>query len=115
MLRNVVEHIFGVPKCRFHILLLPAEYNIAVQVRIPPALCLVHNVICTHDLDDISNFPFNLDDTGDAVREVGLPASSIPMDEVRICSHQLHKDIAAAMWSDYNMEFIYRGLDLIDK
>ena len=115
MLRNVVECIFGVLKRCFRILLLPAEYNIAVQVQIPPALCLVHNVICTHDPDDISDFPFNLDDTGDTIREVGLLASSIPTDEARIHSHQLREDIAAAMWSDYNMEHIYRGLDPIDE
>ena len=40
---------------------------------------------------------------------------TIPMDEARICSHQLDKDIAAAMWSDYNVEHIYRGLDPIDE
>jgi hypothetical protein len=45
MLRNAVEHIFGVIKRRFHILLLPPEYKMDIQARIPPALCLVHNVI----------------------------------------------------------------------
>ena len=87
ILRNVVECILGVLKRLFHILLLPAEYNITIQVWISPALCLIHNVICTHDPDDISDFPFNLDDTGDTVREVGLLASSIPTDKARIHSH----------------------------
>ena len=45
MLRNVVERIFGVVKRRFRILLLPPEYSMEIQARIPPALCLVHNVI----------------------------------------------------------------------
>ena len=96
-------------------MLLLAEYNITVQVWIPPALCLVYNVICTHDPDDISDFLLNLDDTSDAVREVGLLASSISTGEARIHSHQLCEDIAAAMWSDYDMEHIYRGLDPIDE
>jgi hypothetical protein len=56
MLRNVVERIFGVLKNRFKILLLPPYYKMDVQVRIPAALCLVHNVIRVHDPNDMMDY-----------------------------------------------------------
>jgi len=45
MLRNVIERIFGVIKKQFRIIQLPPEYSSEIQSHIPPALCLVHNVI----------------------------------------------------------------------
>jgi len=53
MLQNVIEHIFGVLKNCFKILSLPPFYSMSVQARIPPALCVVHNIIWVHDLDDM--------------------------------------------------------------
>jgi hypothetical protein len=37
--RNVIEHIFGVLKQHFKILLLPPAYNMDIQGRLPAALC----------------------------------------------------------------------------
>ena len=51
-LRNVIERIFGILKCRFQILLLAPEYNMDIQSRLPTALCTLHNFIRTHDPDD---------------------------------------------------------------
>ena len=47
--RNVVEHIFGVLKCQFRILLIGPEYDPKIQARIVSALCAIHNYICIHD------------------------------------------------------------------
>ena len=47
--RNVIEHIFGVLKKRFRILLIGPEYDITIQVQIPAALCAIHNFIHIHN------------------------------------------------------------------
>ena len=38
------------------ILTHPAQYNMVIQVHIPPALCAVHNFIRIHDDDEIHDF-----------------------------------------------------------
>jgi len=58
--RNAVERVFGVLKRRFVILTHPPEYNMSVQVRIPPALGAVHNFIRKYDPHEIHEF----DDVG---------------------------------------------------
>ena len=45
---NVIERIFGIIKRHFQILLLPPEYSIEVQVFIPVALSVLHNLIKFH-------------------------------------------------------------------
>jgi hypothetical protein len=40
---NVIEHIFGVIKQHFHILLLAPKYSIKIQAQIPSTLCAIHN------------------------------------------------------------------------
>ena len=42
---KVFECIFGVLKCRFHILILQPAYSTEVQARIPAELCVIHNLI----------------------------------------------------------------------
>jgi hypothetical protein len=54
--RNVVEQIFGILKRCFVILTIPPEFSMAIQARIPPALCVVHNFIRIHDPDEIHDF-----------------------------------------------------------
>ena len=53
--RNVIECAFGVLKNRFHILLLPVRYTLEIQVRIPVALCAIHNFITLNNPVDISD------------------------------------------------------------
>ena len=48
-LRNVIERIFGVLKRKFRILLLPVEYDLEIQARLPAALSAIHNF--TRDLE----------------------------------------------------------------
>jgi DDE superfamily endonuclease len=66
--RNVIERIFGILKNRFRILLLPPEYDMGTQARIPPALCALHNFIRHHDPLEIIDFDNEVgseDDEGD--------------------------------------------------
>ena len=49
--RNVIEHIFGVLKQRFQILLIPPCYPLDFQPRIPAALCALQNFIQEIDSD----------------------------------------------------------------
>ena len=50
--RNVIEHIFGVLKQRFQILLLPPHYPLDFQACIPAALCALQNFIQETDDDE---------------------------------------------------------------
>ncbi|KIJ59008.1 hypothetical protein HYDPIDRAFT_72443, partial [Hydnomerulius pinastri MD-312] len=49
---NIIEQIFGILQHRFDILLPAPEYDLSIQVRIPTALCAIHNFICTHNPDE---------------------------------------------------------------
>ena len=48
-LHNVIEHIFGVIKQKFQILLLAPKYDLDLQIRLPAALCAIHNFTREHD------------------------------------------------------------------
>ena len=48
----MIEHIFGVLKQRFWILLLPPRYPLNFQPRIPAALCALQNFIQEIDQDE---------------------------------------------------------------
>ena len=52
-LHNVVERIIGVLKRRFWILVIPPEFNMDIQAKIPPALCCIHNIIRQHDPEEL--------------------------------------------------------------
>jgi len=43
-------------KRHFKILVLPAEYNMHIQARIPVALAAVHNFIHEHDPSEINEY-----------------------------------------------------------
>ena len=45
----MVEHIFGVLKQKFWILLLPTEYDMEIQARLPAVLSAIHNFTRDHD------------------------------------------------------------------
>ena len=52
---NIIERIFGVLKHHFHVLQIPPKYNMHVQVRLPLALCAIHNFIQWYDPDSFVN------------------------------------------------------------
>ncbi|KAG1726741.1 hypothetical protein EDD22DRAFT_739407, partial [Suillus occidentalis] len=107
MLRNAVECIFGVIKCRFRILLLPPEYKMDIQVHIPPALCLMHNTIQVHDPNDMMDYCNVLD--AHILTDTGNLANGPPTEHARTRA-SLHRDqIASEMWEAYNRERIQRG------
>ena len=96
---NIIEHIFGVLKRRFCILLLAPEYSLQIQARIPAALCAIHNFITIHNPaddttltvdDDDDNAPFNHD------HEASTAAST------EIDTPLMKRDcIAQVMWDNY--------------
>ena len=93
---NAIEHIFGVLKRHFHILLIAPEYNLEIQARIPAALCAIHNFIQEHDPnegeleEERTVFNEGLENEG------GLPA---PEDEP--VANLLQDQIAQDMWDQY--------------
>ncbi|KAG2742872.1 hypothetical protein P692DRAFT_20697518, partial [Suillus brevipes Sb2] len=107
MLRNAVEHIFGVIKRRFRILLLPPEYKMDIQARIPPALCLVHNVIRVHDPNDMMDYRNVLD--AHILTDTGNLANGPPTEQARTRVSLRRDQIASEMWEAYNRERIQRG------
>ena len=73
--RNVIEHIFGVLKRRFRILVHPPEYSMDIQARLPPALAALHNFIRIHNPDEIVDIlpPDNVD-----IEATGALATELP-------------------------------------
>lgn len=105
--RNAVERIFGVLKRRFVILTHPPEYEMSVQVRIPPALGAVHNFIRDHDGDDILDFLEEYDENPGSYGELAEgPARRAEV--IRATSKR--DNIAAMMWESYQR--ITQGLGL---
>jgi len=102
-LRNVIERIFGILKRRFRILLLPPEYALDIQARIPSALSVIHNFITIHDPGesepdeaDEADVGFGAGDTGVAAAELGAGGPGAQGD-----AGNLRDNIAEAMWVDY--------------
>ena len=97
---NVIEHIFGVLKQKFQILLLPVEYNLARQARLPAALCAIHNFIRDHDpeINDPDNDGADVDQEnyqgGGHFEAEGLGADNAEGAAMR-------DRIAQDMWEDY--------------
>ena len=54
----MIERGFGILKKRFCVLLLPTEYPLDIQSRLPAALCAIHNFIQIHNEDkhDLEGF-----------------------------------------------------------
>ncbi|KAE9385974.1 hypothetical protein BT96DRAFT_1087972, partial [Gymnopus androsaceus JB14] len=54
--RNVIEQIFSIVKSRWEVLNCPANFDMSIQARIPPALAALHNFILQFDPTDIEDF-----------------------------------------------------------
>jgi hypothetical protein len=92
---NVVERIFGVLKRRFRILLLPPEYSLDIQARIPVALSAIHNFICTHEPGEepsLESPDILANDNSDEA-----PAAGIVEQEADV----RRDSIAQELWDDY--------------
>ena len=111
---NVIKHIFSVIKRCFHILLLPPKYSIEVQAFIPVALCILHNIITSHNEPENNSITQDWvasieqgdgieEDTSD--EEIGFEDGGEVEAEVEeigpVDSKALHDTIVEAMWNDY--------------
>ena len=107
----MIERIFGVVKARFNITEQPPRYPMAVQVRIPPALCAMHNFILRHDPNDHVDEEEDEGEgeggeEGDEEEEVdpcllgNLGIGAITRD-IQVRASKNRDDIASAMWKDY--------------
>lgn len=105
-LRNVIEHIFGVVKRRFRLMVAGPEYSRGVQAKIPAALAFLHNFIRHHDPFDEAEEnsdrdsikppeqqDINPEELGKYVTQAERNRASAKRDE-----------IAKAMWADYEKE-----------
>ncbi|KAH7917035.1 hypothetical protein BV22DRAFT_1027069, partial [Leucogyrophana mollusca] len=110
-IRNIIERIFGVLKRRFKILVCPAEYSMDIQARIPPAMCLLHNIIRIYDPSELADMDDIVADN--APGRHGEAATGPANDAARRRAHALRDSIAAAMWEQYNAERQKRGLAVI--
>lgn len=112
---NVVERIFGVLKKKWGILTCPPQFDMAVQVQVPPALAALHNFIMDHDPDDVNQFlnsdEGDLDPNPGAMREndFGLLADGAVTQAERNRATQLQDRIAQQMWESYQAELEARG------
>ncbi|KAG2030935.1 hypothetical protein BDR03DRAFT_877186, partial [Suillus americanus] len=103
MLHNVIEHIFGVLKKHFCIILLPPEYNSEIQSRIPPALCLIHNIIHIHNPNNLLDYRHvESDEWGP--QYTGTLAEGAPTEAVRTRAYEHRDQLAQSMWVDYLAE-----------
>jgi hypothetical protein len=105
----VIECIFGVLKRCFQILLTAPEYSLEIQVRLPAALCAIHNFIPTHDTDDrddILTEPEFIDHTSDDHDNASIAAAA-----EADCSSNRCDIIAQQMWDDYMQICSERGIN----
>ncbi|EGN91626.1 hypothetical protein SERLA73DRAFT_18539, partial [Serpula lacrymans var. lacrymans S7.3] len=100
---NVIECIFGILKRRFCILLLPSEYDMAVQACIPPALCMLHNFIRVHDPYEIQDYNTPTEDPIPRL-DTGTLATGPPTEATRTQANVRKDEIAKLMWEDYQGE-----------
>ena len=97
--RNVVKRIFGVVKRRFRLLVVAPEYDLATQAKMVPAICVLHNFIRIHDVDDIpeiEGFRSRGQATG-ALMGLGGDISNAERNR----ASELRESIAKAMWTSY--------------
>ena len=108
--RNVIERIFGVVKRRFHILVVPPEYDMQTQARIPAALAALHNYIHDHDPSEVDDLLLEddevvVDDRDErAHASTGDLADGIAGRAERRRAEERQPYIANEMWNDYRRE-----------
>jgi hypothetical protein len=99
--RNVIERIFGVVKRRFRLLVVAPEYNLATQAKMVPAICVLHNFIRIHDVDDIPT----ANDTHIQAEEPLMPIMEGLGGDISTAERnratELRESIAKAMWESY--------------
>jgi hypothetical protein len=113
--RNVIERIFGILKKRFRILLLPPEYDMEIQARIPSALCALHNFIRQHDPLEFIDLDEELGSGNEEHRDHGdhgldghdhgeLSTTSVVDASERDRARTKRDHIANEMWVQYQLD-----------
>lgn len=115
--RNVIERIFGVLKKRFRILIIPPDYDMDLQSRIPPALAAIHNFIRENDpfeIEDYQEFRDRMEEASDAdlqhneAQQEGGLASGLPRPAEKVQTKARRTHIASDMWTQYQEELARR-------
>ena len=111
-LRNAIERLFGVLKRKWKVLAVAPEISVASQVNIVLAVAAIHNFIISmgyHDDPDFQRFDDEKDEEDEEKTAPLMPGLS-RAGTARMNSKRA--DIAEAMWSDYRVHRIGRGLGL---
>lgn len=97
-------------KRRFRILVLPPEYSMEIQARIPAALCALHNFIRRYDPTELDDYPEPVDfangyANGAEIGDLATQAiNAAERDRMGIKRDQIAQD----MWNSY-MAYVRRG------
>jgi hypothetical protein len=101
--RNAIKRIFGVLKHRYWILIIPSEYDMKVQVRIPPALAALYNFIHIYDPDEFTNEALTrfINSREDDPHVFGILSEGPPTRQAWDHASIKQDRIAQHMWDDY--------------
>ena len=114
----MIEQAFGMVKCQWRIFVIPAEYDLDVQARIPAALCAIHNFIQMLDLADTFFTPeFQAHQLERAAEDDEATVLGVlgdgPADAAeRRRAEDRQNHIAEEVWQDYCRETRERGIQL---
>lgn len=109
--RMVIERIFGVSKKRFSFLRHGSFHPLAIQIRLVPAMCAIHNFIRLHDARELEKeFPeflrrdfTGINHTDQEESEVSEPIdtqdNTVEVDDEE--AKRWRDSIATRMWEDF--------------
>ena len=102
---NIIEHIIGVLKHCFRILVIPPEYSIKVQAQIPSALCAIYNFIkINHPNEEElpksinSEYSSPIPDPGDDTVRWTQSTENDEIEDIKIWRDRIAQD----MWEDFH-------------
>ena len=113
----MIERAFGMVKCQWRILVIPAEYDLDVQVRIPATLCTIHNFIQMLNPDTFFMPEFQAHQLEHAAKDDEATVLGVlgegPADAAeRRRAEDRQNHIAEEMWQDYCCETREQGIQL---
>ncbi|KIK26421.1 hypothetical protein PISMIDRAFT_95070, partial [Pisolithus microcarpus 441] len=118
VLRNIIEHIFGIIKHQWRVLNIPLEYSMDIQVRIPVALSALHNFINHFDIEAFDDPDFDWSVLRFDEQQDEVPVGNGDQEEFvqegneTTWANLWQNAISQAMWVDYTLECGRRGIPL---
>ena len=97
----MIERIFGVIKKRWAILNHPAQFDMTIQARIPPACAALHNFIMTHDSHDVEDLLEVHGEPESNDCDIGTLAETHVTRAEKLRAEVLRDKIAEEMWTSY--------------